>query len=280
MAEFGEKLKTARIEKGLTQQTLADQLFVTRQAVSRWEGGSRYPDLMTAKKLSHILNTSLDELLRDDDLTSYPQKNPILESPVSKGIQTVLISAVLVCYLIICIWGINALNTIIVSENGRRILSVITPFLLACVLLYEAIMSIQNKWSPRVAAIIAASYYGIHALRCIVDFFILTFDYKAIYIGPALLMLKGLAYIVILILFWSYFQKGSSTPRNLYVISVLCAGSRIYNFIEQFTSALNHPQFDYFYATGTVMALADILFLGLLCYMVNFLHNKRKRSTI
>lgn len=280
MAEFGEKLKTARIEKGLTQQTLADQLFVTRQAVSRWEGGSRYPDLMTAKKLSHILNTSLDELLRDDDLTSYPQKNPILESPVSKGIQTVLISAVLVCYLIICIWGINALNTIIVSENGRRILSVITPFLLACVLLYAAIMSIQNKWSPRVAAIIAASYYGIHALRCIVDFFILTFDYKAIYIGPALLMLKGLAYIVILILFWSYFQKGSSTPRNLYVISVLCAGSRIYNFIEQFTSALNHPQFDYFYATGTVMALADILFLGLLCYMVNFLHNKRKRSTI
>lgn len=280
MAEFGEKLKTARTEKGLTQQTLADQLFVTRQAVSRWEGGSRYPDLMTAKKLSHILNTSLDELLRDDDLTSYPQKNPILESPVSKGIQTVLISGVLVCYLIICIWGINALNTIIVSENGRRILSVITPFLLACVLLYAAIMSIQNKWSPRVAAIIAASYYGIHALRCIVDFFILTFDYKAIYIGPALLMLKGLAYIVILILFWSYFQKGSSTPRNLYVISVLCAGSRIYNFIEQFTSALNHPQFDYFYATGTVMALADILFLGLLCYMVNFLHNKRKRSTI
>lgn len=280
MAEFGEKLKTARTENGLTQQTLADQLFVTRQAVSRWEGGSRYPDLMTAKKLSHILNTSLDELLRDDDLTSYPQKNPILESPVSKGIQTVLISAVLVCYLIICIWGINALNTIIVSENGRRILSVITPFLLACVLLYAAIMSIQNKWSPRVAAIIAASYYGIHALRCIVDFFILTFDYKAIFIGPALLMLKGLAYIVILILFWSYFQKGSSTPRNLYVISVLCAGSRIYNFIEQFTSALNHPQFDYFYATGTVMALADILFLGLLCYMVNFLHNKRKRSTI
>ena len=280
MAEFGEKLKNARTEKGLTQQTLADQLFVTRQAVSRWEGGSRYPDLMTAKKLSDILDTSLDDLLRDDDLTSYPQKNPILESPVSKVLQTVLISAVLMCYLIICIWHIKSLNTIIVSENGRQVFTFITPFLYTCVLLYAAIMSIQDKWSPRIAAIIAASYYGIHAFTCIVDFFRLTFDYRAIYIGPALLMLKGLAYIVILFLFWSYFQKGSSTPHNLYVISVLCAASRIYNFIEQFTSALSHPQFEYFYATGTVRALADILFLGLLCYMVNFLHNKRKRSTI
>lgn len=39
MAEFGENLKRVREEKGITQQTLADYLYVTRQAVSRWEGG-------------------------------------------------------------------------------------------------------------------------------------------------------------------------------------------------------------------------------------------------
>ena len=39
--EFGEKLRQAREAKGMTQQKLADRLFVTRQAVSRWEcGGS------------------------------------------------------------------------------------------------------------------------------------------------------------------------------------------------------------------------------------------------
>ena len=82
MAEFGENLKRIREEKGLTQQTLADYLFVTRQAVSRWEGGSRYPDLMTAKKMSQFLEVSLDELLSDDDLKSYVEKNAILDSVV------------------------------------------------------------------------------------------------------------------------------------------------------------------------------------------------------
>ena len=47
MAEFGENVRRLRVAKGLTQQSLADQLYVTQQAVSRWEGGSRFPDLIS-----------------------------------------------------------------------------------------------------------------------------------------------------------------------------------------------------------------------------------------
>lgn len=43
MVEFGEQLRKAREAKGMTQQTLAEHLYVTRQAVSRWECGDRYP---------------------------------------------------------------------------------------------------------------------------------------------------------------------------------------------------------------------------------------------
>ena len=55
MVEFGEQLKKAREAKGMTQQTLAEHLYVTRQAVSRWECGNRYPDLIMAKKLAVFL---------------------------------------------------------------------------------------------------------------------------------------------------------------------------------------------------------------------------------
>ena len=46
MVEFGEQLRRAREGKGMTQQSLAEQLYVTRQSVSRWECGDRYPDLL------------------------------------------------------------------------------------------------------------------------------------------------------------------------------------------------------------------------------------------
>ena len=49
MVEFGEQLRKAREEKGMTQQSLAEQLYVTRQSVSRWECGDRYPDLQQRK---------------------------------------------------------------------------------------------------------------------------------------------------------------------------------------------------------------------------------------
>lgn len=55
MVEFGEKLKHLREEKGMTQQTMAEHLYVTRQAVSRWECGARYPDLLTTKKIAEVI---------------------------------------------------------------------------------------------------------------------------------------------------------------------------------------------------------------------------------
>ena len=92
MAEFGENLKKIREEKGYTQQTLADRLFVTRQAISRWEGGSRYPDLMTAKKMSQFLEVSLDDLLSDEDMKQYPERNAIMDNAVAKQLQVILIA--------------------------------------------------------------------------------------------------------------------------------------------------------------------------------------------
>lgn len=89
MVEFGEQLRRAREEKGMTQQSLAEQLYVTRQAVSRWECGDRYPDLLTTKKISQILEVSLDDLLSGKEMEKVVERNPVIEN---KGINNILIA--------------------------------------------------------------------------------------------------------------------------------------------------------------------------------------------
>ena len=89
--DFGEKIKELREAKGMTQQNLADLLFVTRQTVSRWEGGSRYPDLVTAKNLADILDTTIDTLMADDRAMHIEQRSKAYGRVAGK-IETMVIA--------------------------------------------------------------------------------------------------------------------------------------------------------------------------------------------
>ena len=63
---FGQKIKSARINRNITQQQLADKFFVTRQTISNWENDNSYPDIMTLIRLGDYFDFSMDELLRED----------------------------------------------------------------------------------------------------------------------------------------------------------------------------------------------------------------------
>ena len=65
---LGENIRKLREEAQLTQQQLAERLYVSRQTISRWESGTRCPDLITAKKLAMELQISLDELISDEEI--------------------------------------------------------------------------------------------------------------------------------------------------------------------------------------------------------------------
>ncbi len=56
-------LYTLRTKKGLSQDELAEKVFVTRQAVSRWETGETRPGVETLKLLSNFFNVSINTLL-------------------------------------------------------------------------------------------------------------------------------------------------------------------------------------------------------------------------
>ena len=61
--ETKEVLRTLRMRNGLSQDELAEKLFVTRQAVSRWENGETTPNVETLKLLSRFFDVSINTLL-------------------------------------------------------------------------------------------------------------------------------------------------------------------------------------------------------------------------
>ena len=63
MNSIGENLVVLRKRKGLSQGDLANELFITPQAISRWERGETEPDIETIKKLCVVLDASLDDLI-------------------------------------------------------------------------------------------------------------------------------------------------------------------------------------------------------------------------
>lgn len=64
--KLSEKIFTLRKERGMSQEELAEKLNVSRQAVSRWEGGSALPDATNLLQLSKLFEVSADYLLNDD----------------------------------------------------------------------------------------------------------------------------------------------------------------------------------------------------------------------
>jgi len=68
MGTFGERLKELRKSKNLTQEKLAEQLSVNRDALAKWETDRAYPDVSIIKELAIFFDVSIDFLLgRDED---------------------------------------------------------------------------------------------------------------------------------------------------------------------------------------------------------------------
>ena len=64
---FGEKLQKLRKEAGLSQEEFADQMGVSRQAVSKWERDSGYPETEKIIRMGRIFHVTLDYLLNEGE---------------------------------------------------------------------------------------------------------------------------------------------------------------------------------------------------------------------
>ena len=172
MVELGEKIKQLREDKGLTQQTLAEQLYVTRQAVSRWECGARFPDLLTAKKIAQILDTTIDDLVSGEELKKNIEREPLLAQTLENTIQTILYAITTTAYMLMCIFSLYSflfpskglINTPAGQITFLGISTLIGYMICFAAALAGLILSSKNKLKARMTGYITCIPYMIAAV--------------------------------------------------------------------------------------------------------------------
>ena len=113
MTKFSELIKKYREENNLTQQEFAEKLHVSRQAVSKWETGSSYPNYEILKDIALLLNTTVDNLLSQEEIV---KETINVKSKNKRNVMLILLSSL--AALIAIVIGIVS---IIIASNNKKV---------------------------------------------------------------------------------------------------------------------------------------------------------------
>lgn len=194
--EFNEKLQGLRKNKGLTQEELAEALYVSRTAISKWESGRGYPSIDSLKDISKFFSVSIDDLLSGEKLLSLAEKEN--ESNI-KNIYDLLFGIVDLFSLILIIlplypntidgyvYSVNLLNYTQVAELNKIIYWIMFVLLVIVgilkVLLTRLNVEKGNKNLAEISIVISI---------LMVLFLALAREVYAVVVAFLLLMVKGI----------------------------------------------------------------------------------------
>lgn len=279
MVEFGEKLKSLREEKGMTQQTLAEQLYVTRQAVSRWECGARYPDLLTAKKIGQILEVSVDELISGEELRQNIEREPVLTKPAANIVQTLLYTIGVASYGLMCLFSAYSFFTKGSLENTPAakitLLSISTMAgygLLFAGVMVGLVFSIRGKLTAKRIGVIMSLPYVIQAISMVLQYIDMRIKNNGNFSLLDYEFLLCVCFAVGILLYFCVEEKRMS----LLVIQGMC----LFALIEILHSLKVSLQFvtELGLVVKTVHLLGKLCLLILLGYQAYVLDDKRKKG--
>ena len=273
MVEFGEQLRRAREAKGMTQQTLAEQLYVTRQAVSRWECGDRYPDLFTIKNISRILEVSLDDLLSGKEMTKVVERNPVVENKSVNNIMIALYASVVIS-LVIKTVGIMTQVYIHSGEieDGIQLLIINIMGLLIQIASFSfgLFNSIRETLSPKRTGIVIVAYF---VAMCMTSMEMMTEGDR--YFRFAIIMRLLIPYILGTVSSYLYFMRN----KNSIVFRIF-----IYAISTAEISVILYSNYTYMKVipneilmTNTISMILNVAIYGLIIYQTYTLNRKRKK---
>lgn len=284
MIEFGEKLKQMREEKGMTQQTLAEQLYVTRQAVSRWECGARYPDLLTAKKIAEILETTIDELVSGEAGKETVEREPLLTGAKYRVLQIIMYVAGCIPFLLMTVFSIK---TFFPEESLRGTpAGQVTVLTVTTTLQYVAVMmamvtglffALRNKLSPAKIGVLMSVPFWAEAFNLSVQYLqeLIKGNTTVGYVWPDVIwcLLAGLCIICF------FYGKGCRNKfiRVLLSVGIGCIGiHRLYIILLACKNLLLNYT-DLGFVVRTVHVLGEVVLVVLLLVQTLALMNKRAR---
>ena len=104
--ELGNQIKAHRAALSLSQEELAEKVYVTRQTVSNWETGKRYPDIHSLLVLGALYGVSLDQLIKGDLETMKQEVNAADVRAMNRDgiIYTILLAATIILPVPLITW--------------------------------------------------------------------------------------------------------------------------------------------------------------------------------
>lgn len=125
--EFSEKLQKLRKQKNLTQEELADLLFVSRTAISKWESGRGYPSIDSLKTISAFFGVTIDELLSSKELLTIAEKDAEEKETYLRDLVFGLLDISVAMFLFLPLFGQASTESI--QEVSLLTLTEISPLL-------------------------------------------------------------------------------------------------------------------------------------------------------
>ena len=106
--EFNEKLQELRKQRGLTQEELAKQLYVSRTAISKWESGRGYPNIDSLKAIARFFSVTVDELLSSGEVLTIAEES---QKQTEKHFRDLAFGLLDLCMSLILFLPLFATNT-------------------------------------------------------------------------------------------------------------------------------------------------------------------------
>ncbi len=194
--EFGEKLQKLRKDRGLTQEELAEALYVSRTAISKWESGRGYPSIDSLKEISKYFSVTIDDLLSGEKLLSIAEQENKFNI---RSMCDLLFGIVDLCFFLLIVLPLypNTVDGFVYSVNLFAYVEVLPVnriiywTLFTTLILWGVLEVMINRFKPEKSHKIITEISMVLSI-IIVLFLAITSETYAVIVAFLLLLVKGM----------------------------------------------------------------------------------------